>query len=291
MSISQKLRELKIRPKKKWGQHFSVDPGILGKIVRAAALEPEDVVLEIGAGLGTLTWPLASHVHKIYAVEIDPRLVQVLAEEFQGNDRVEIIQGDALQIDMVRLFYQAKRKLKVVANLPYEISSPMIFRLFRERACFSLFVLMLQMEVARRLVARPGKKDYGPLSLWTQLYTDARIAFPVSPRAFIPRPKVDSAVVKFAVLEAPRIPVDDEKILQQVIRSAFRYRRKTLVNALRMGDFPNLPAGKIQAVLQAVGIEPLARGDILPLEKFCALSRKLATILSEGIGREGEKTP
>ena len=214
-----------------------MDPGILGKIIRVADLEPEDFILEIGAGLGSLTLPLASRVKKVYAVEIDPPLARALAEELRGNDRVEVVRGDALRVDMASLFSRAKRKLKVVANLPYEISSPMIFRLFPGRGFFSLFVLMLQMEVAGKVVAPPGGKDYGPLSLWTRLYTEARIAFPVPPRAFFPRPKVDSAVVKFAVLEAPRVPVGDEKALQKVIRSAFRYRRKTLANALKMGDF------------------------------------------------------
>ena len=244
-----------------------------------ASIGDEDIVLEIGAGLGSLTAPLALKARKVYAIELDLRLAGALRDLFSGNDHVEIILADGLNFDFAPLARQWKRKMKVVANLPYEISSPMIFRLFQEREHFSLFVLMLQREVARRVVALSGSKDYGPLSLWTRLYTRARIAFPVAPRAFHPQPKVDSAVVKFEVLERPSVEVDDKNILKRVIRSAFGYRRKTLINALRLGEFSHLPMEKIQEALQSAGINPAVRGEALSLEQFCDLSRAFSFLI------------
>lgn len=254
------------------------DPNILRKIVDRAGLEPEDIIVEIGAGLGTLTAPLAARVQKVYALEVDPRLADVLREQFSGNGQVEVIPEDALRYDFRALFQQWRRKMKVIANLPYEISSPMIFRLFGERSCFSLFVLMLQMEVARKIVARPGTKEYGPLSLWSQLYSRPQVLFAVSAQAFHPRPKVESAVVKFEILPEPAVEVEDEKALQRVIRSAFAYRRKTLANAIRLGEFSHLSAEKIQQALQSVGIDPALRGETLSLEQFRDLARSLSAV-------------
>jgi 16S rRNA (adenine1518-N6/adenine1519-N6)-dimethyltransferase len=274
-SPRRQLKELKIRPKKEFGQHFLHDPNILRKIMAEASLETGDVVVEIGAGLGSLTDPLAERAKIVYALEIDPRLVEGLRQRFSGGGRVEIVLGDALQFDFAPLFRKWDRKMKLVANLPYEISSPMIFRLLKEREYFSRFVLMLQLEVARRIVAHPGTRDYGPLSLWSQLYSRATLAFSVGPRAFHPPPKVKSAVVKFEVLEEPRVKVDDEKTLKEVIRSAFTYRRKTLGKALQSGSFIHLSRERIQESLEASGIPPMARGEALTLEQFVSLSRFL----------------
>ena len=278
MKLQRQLKELKIRPKKRLGQHFVVNSKILQRTIESASLGPEDIVVEIGAGLGSLTVPMAQRVKKVYAIEVDPRLAHELRNQLAANDSVEVIQADALQVDFAPWYEQWQRKMKVVANLPYEISSPMIFRLFQERNYFSLFVLMLQLEVAKRVVARPGTKDYGPLSLWSQLYTRARIAFSVHPQAFYPPPQVESAVVRFEILPQPSVVVEDEKILQQVIRSAFTYRRKTLVNALRLGEFAHLPAEKIREALQSVSISPESRGEALSLEQFRDLSRTLTAL-------------
>ena len=278
MKLQRQLKELKIRPKKRLGQHFVVNSKILQRTIESASLGPEDIVVEIGAGLGSLTVPMAQRVKKVYAIEVDPRLAHELRNQLAANDSVEVIQADALQVDFAPWYEQWQRKMKVVANLPYEISSPMIFRLFQERNYFSLFVLMLQLEVAKRVVARPGTKDYGPLSLWSQLYTRARIAFSVHPQAFYPPPQVESAVVRFEILPQPSVVVEDEKILRQVIRSAFTYRRKTLVNALRLGEFAHLPAEKIREALQSVSISPESRGEALSLEQFRDLSRTLAAL-------------
>ena len=278
MTLRKQLRDLNIRPRKKLGQHFVVNPKILQKIIESSSLESEDVVVEIGAGLGSLTVPLAQRAKKVYAIELDPRLANELKKQWATNDQVEVIQADALQIDFTPWYEQWQRKMKVVANLPYEISSPMIFRFFEERNCFSLFVLMLQLEVARRIVARPGTKDYGPLSLWSQLYTRAHIAFSVAPQAFYPAPRVDSAVVRFEILPQPSVEVEDERILQRIIRLAFTYRRKTLVNALRLGEFARFSPEKICEALQSAGISPKSRGEALSLEQFRDLTRTLAAM-------------
>jgi len=260
------------------GQHFVVDSNILRRIAECADLGAEDIVLEIGAGFGNLTTPLAQRVKKVYAIEVDPRLANILKEQFSGDERVEVILGDALQFAFAPLFQKWQRKIKVVANLPYEISSPMIFRFFRERQFFSLLVLMLQMEVARKVVARPRSKDYGPLSLYAQLYARAQIAFSVSPRSFHPQPNVDSAVVKFEILPKPSVEVEDEETLQRVIRSAFTYRRKTLANAIQFGEFSHLPAEKIHQALQSAGINPNLRGEVLSLEQFRDLGRAISAL-------------
>jgi len=267
-SLRQQLRNLKIRPKKRLGQHFVIDARVLQRIVDSADLLPDDLVVEIGAGTGGLTAPLAQRVKKVYALEIDSGLVPILRAQFDGNERVEVVPVDALRFDYAALFRRWGRPLKVVANLPYEISTPILFRFFEDRECFSLLVLMLQKEVARRLAAAPGSKDYGPLSLWTRLYTETRLLFPVSPQSFHPEPKVASAVVRLDMLPRPRIALDDPENLRKVIHSAFTYRRKTLGNALRLGDFSRYSPEKIQEALGRAGIDPRVRGEKLSLEEF-----------------------
>lgn len=271
--LRKQLEKAGVRPSKRLGQHFVTSPAVLQRILESASLTPDDVVVEIGAGLGGLTGPLAERVEKVYALEIDPRLARPLRDLFGENERVALIQADALQFDFASLPVGKGRKMKVVANLPYEISSPMIFRLLEERKRFSLFVLMLQAEVARRMVASAGTKDYGPLAIWVRLYTRARICFFVGPEAFYPRPKVDSAVVRFEVLERPSLEVEDEEILGRVIRSGFGHRRKTLANALRLGAFAHLSPSQIEKVLRLAGIDPGRRGESLSLEEFRDLAR------------------
>jgi len=276
-NLRRQLKERDIRPRKSLGQHFVVDARVLGRIVDCAELEKEDIVVEIGAGVGNLTAPLAERVKKVYALEIDPRLAEVLREKFGRDSRVEIIEGDALPFDFASLLRKGRQRMKVVANLPYEISSPMIFRLLEERKCFSLLVLMLQMEVARRIVAERGTKDYGPLSVWCQLYTRPEIMFSIPPGAFHPRPRVDSALMKFEILPRPKVEIGDEQVLHRVIRSAFGHRRKTLTNAIQMGEFAHLPKERVQQVLRSIGINPDARGETLTLKQFGDLARAIST--------------
>lgn len=276
-SLRKQLEDLQIRPRKRLGQHFVVHDSVLQKIALDADLGPEDIVLEIGAGLGSLTSFLTA-AQKVYAVEIDPRLTPFLQKRFKENPNVEVIHADALQVDLSAFFRPGGQKLKVVANLPYEISSPMIFRLWKERHAFSRFVLMLQLEVAYRIVAKPGTKDYGPLSLWSQLYSVPRISFLVPPSAFYPRPKVDSAVVRFDIRPHPAVKVPDEQILERLIRSAFRYRRKMLSRALRLGEFSQFSKNQIYEALESAGVSPSARGESLTLEQFGNLSRAISEV-------------
>jgi 16S rRNA (adenine1518-N6/adenine1519-N6)-dimethyltransferase len=260
------------------GQHFVIDARLLQRIADRADLTPEDIVVEIGAGNGGLTAALAQRAGRVYALEIDASLVPILRAQFAGDDRVEVVHVDALRFDYAVLQRRSGRPLKVVANLPYEISTPILFRFFEDRDCFSLLVLMLQKEVAGRLVAPPGNKEYGPLSLWTRLYTETRLLFPVSPQSFHPAPKVASAVVRLEVLPRPRLSVDDPAMLRRVIHSAFTYRRKTLGNALRLGDFSRFPPEEIQEALRRVGIEPGLRGEKLTLEEFQKAASSLSNL-------------
>ncbi len=276
-SLRKQLEDLQIRPRKRLGQHFVAHDSVLQKIALDADLGPEDIVLEIGAGLGSLTSFLTT-AQKVYAVEIDPRLTPFLQKRFKENPNVEVIHADALQVDLSAFFRPRGQKLKVVANLPYEISSPMLFRLWKERQAFSRFVLMLQLEVAYRIVAKPGTKDYGPLSLWSQLYSVPRISFLVPPSAFYPRPKVDSAVVRFDIRPHPAVKVPDEQILERLIRSAFRYRRKMLSRALRLGEFSQFSKNQIYKALESAGVSLSARGESLTLEQFGNLSRAISEV-------------
>lgn len=246
--------------------------------MEGAELQPDDLVVEIGAGNGGLTALLAEKAEKVYALEIDPGLVSILQTRFAGKETIEIVSGDALAFDYPALHRLRGRPLKVVANLPYEISTPILFRFFEERACFSRLVLMLQKEVAARLAARPGSKDYGPLSLWTRLYTNALVLFPVSPQAFHPVPKVASAVVRFDFLPRPRFAGGDSETLGKVIRAAFTYRRKTLINALRLGNFSAVPPENIEKALQGARIDPRARGESLSLEEFHRAAEALSSL-------------
>ncbi len=278
-NLRNQLKEFKIRPQKSLGQNFVVDSQVIRRIVECARLEKQDVVVEIGAGMGSLTEALAQRAAKVYALEIDGRILDFLREKYGvGHPVVEIVAGDALEFDFTRAENTCRRKMKVVANLPYEISSPMIFRLLENRNVFTSWVLMLQKEVAERIVARRSTKEYGVLSIWCQLYTRPEIVFSIPPRAFHPRPKVDSAVVRFEILAEPSVKVDDERLFQRLIRSAFGYRRKTLANALKMGGFASLPKEKIYHALRDLGIDPEVRGEALSLEQFSNLARALSAM-------------
>lgn len=281
MSLPRKIKELRIYPRKRLGQHFVVEARIIERIIENAQLHPDDIVIEVGAGWGNLTTPLAERVKKVYAIEIDPRLVAGLRRDFQQNEKVEVIHEDALQVDFSTWYQKWQRPMKVVANLPYEISTPMIFRFFRERRFFSLLILMLQMEVARRIVASPGTKEYGPLSIWAELYSRPQIVFAVSPQAFYPPPRVDSAVVKFEILPPSEIKLENEEILHELIRSAFNYRRKTILNALKKGGSFPFAHEKICAAIKAAGISPQIRGEALTLKQFQDLSFQLQRLKEE----------
>jgi 16S rRNA (adenine1518-N6/adenine1519-N6)-dimethyltransferase len=273
-SLMQELRSRGVSPKRSLGQHFLIDQGIAQKIVRLAELEPEDCVVEIGPGMGVLTFLMLPLVKKVVAVELDQGMADYLREKGQGLASLTIIRQDALGFDFATVAEAAGRRLKVVANLPYNISTPVIFRLLEGRLFFSYLTLMLQREVAERIIASPGSKAYGPLPIFTQLYTSPKIMMRISPEAFYPRPKVESALVRFEILDRPRIAIDDDGFFQQVVRASFAQRRKTLLNALRGASLP-LAREEIETALVAAGIDPRRRAETLDLVEFQRLVEEL----------------
>ncbi|OGW61324.1 MAG: hypothetical protein A2V83_00360 [Nitrospirae bacterium RBG_16_64_22] len=264
-----------VPPKKSLGQHFLTDPNILRKIVDAARLSTSDTVLEIGPGRGDLTRHIARAAGTVFAVEFDRRLIPSLQSDLGGLTNVHLVRGDALTFP----FHRLPAGTAAVANLPYNVAVPILMRLVEERARFSRLVLMFQKEVADRITASPGTKDYGSLTLAVQYAMDAEILFKIAPGAFSPPPKVDSAVVRLAPLSAPRVKVRNERFLFSVIRAAFGQRRKTLRNALRsIADADSLSAGGKHA-----DIDLSRRGETLSLDEFA----RLADFLFERKERKG----
>jgi 16S rRNA (adenine1518-N6/adenine1519-N6)-dimethyltransferase len=274
-SLMQELRSRGVSPKRALGQHFLIDQGVAQKIVRQADLEPEDCVVEIGPGMGVLTFLMLPLVKKVIAVELDQGMADWLREKAEGSSSLIVIRQDALGFDFAKAARDAGRKIKVVANLPYNISTPVLFRLLEGRLLFSHLTLMLQREVAERIIASPGGKDYGPLAIFTQLYTSPKIMMQVPPEAFYPRPKVESALVRFEILERPRITINDDVFFQKVVRASFAHRRKTILNSLKNSS-PSIGSGKeIEAALVAVGTDPRRRAETLNLGEFQRLTEAL----------------
>lgn len=263
------LAKYQIRPLKRLGQSFLSDPNIIRKIIEVSDIRPDETVVEIGAGLGVMTALMAKRAEKVLALEIDRALIPVLREELKLQANVEILHADALKFDF-RLHGRAA--VKVVGNIPYSISSQILFRLLEARDHISSMVLMFQKEVAERLVATPGSKTYGILSVLVGVYTEPAIAFRVSPRCFYPRPKVESAVVRMAVREKSLVDVLDDAFLLAVVRAAFSKRRKTLLNNLKASSRIGLGHEAILEVLHSLGIDPVRRGETLAPEDFARLS-------------------
>ncbi len=254
-----------IRAKKSLGQNFLKDPHYLQKIADTAQVGPDDMVLEIGPGLGDLTRVLARRARHVLALELDDRLVPVLQEEFRDTPSVQIVLADALDYPYDRL----QGTWKAVANLPYYISTPLIQRLLDCRRVFSSLTLMLQKEVAERIAATPGGREYGYLSVLVQLYAEPRIEFLVPPGAFSPRPKVESAVITLSVRNRPAVLLKDEAFFFRVVKAAFSQRRKTLRNSLRQLDRP----GDVMAsVRERTGIDTSRRAETLSAEEFGRLA-------------------
>jgi 16S rRNA (adenine1518-N6/adenine1519-N6)-dimethyltransferase len=272
-SLRSELREYGLTPRKRLGQHFLVDRNILKKIVHTARVEKEDVILEVGPGLGEMTQALASQARRVIAVEIDSKLGAVLEEKFQDASNVRIVRDDILKTDFRRLFDPGDYPIKVVANLPYQISTPLLFRFIESREIFSTLTLMLQREVAERMVAPPGKKQYGPLSVFIQSFFDLSICFLVKPSAFVPPPGVESAVVHLSWKEKPSVEARDEEWFRRVVKGCFCYRRKTLINALKHSGLP-LPQYPEQ-VIEKIGIDPQRRPETLSIEEFVRLAYEL----------------
>lgn len=259
---------------KKYGQNFLIDTHVLEKIVDAAGVSEDDFVLEIGPGIGTMTQYLCERAGRVLAVEIDHNLIPVLKETLSPYDNVEVLQGDILKQDIAAMAdrYNEGKPLKVVANLPYYITTPIIMGLFESRVPLTSITVMVQKEVADRMKAVPGTKDYGALSLAVQYYAEPYLAANVPPNCFMPRPKVGSAVIRLLVRENPPVEVKDEKLMFRLIRAAFNQRRKTLQNAL--ANSPELPFSKEEAgnAIEKAGLMPSIRGEKLSLLEFAGLS-------------------
>ncbi len=272
-SVRQELREYGLFPEKRLGQHFLVDPNILSKVVRTAGVRREDVVLEVGPGLGQMTVALSRQAKKVIAVEIDERLAVVLKQKLEDYPNVEVIRSDILEVDFKRLFKKETRPVKVVANLPYQISTPLLFRFIESKEIFSGLTLMLQREVAERMVASPGGKEYGPLSIFIQAFSNVSIQFIIQPTAFFPPPKVESALVHMTWKEKPMIEMKDEEWFKRVVKACFSYRRKTLMNGLRHSGFP-LPES-VESRVEKIGIDLRRRPETLTIQEFVSLAEAL----------------
>ena len=259
-----------IRAKKSLGQNFLRDPHYLNRIADAAQVAPGDQVLEIGPGLGHLTTVLAHRAQKVLAIEVDDRLIPHLQEEFRAVPNFELLHADALEYDYGSL----NGRWKVVANLPYYISTPIIQKLILHREKFSSLTLMLQKEVAERIASPPGGKEYGYLSVLVQYFTVPRIEFKVPPGAFTPRPEVDSIVITLILRDRPAVMVKDEAFFIRVIKAAFSQRRKTLRNSLKQ---LGTPKEKMDEVLNSTGIDLGRRAETLTVEEFGKLADFLLT--------------
>ena len=261
------LKAFGLRMSKKLGQNFLIDASIVQGIVDAAEIEEGDRVLEIGPGIGTLTQGLAEAGADVTAVELDKKLPAVLAETLKGYDNVRIVPGDILKVNIPEIMGDAP--FKVAANLPYYITTPILMALLERHLPITHMVTMVQKEVALRMVAKPGGKDYGALSVAVQYYTEPEIVLDVPPRSFIPAPEVDSVVIACKVRETPAVAVADEKMFFRVVKAAFGQRRKTLANALKGGG---LPKEQVRDAMERAGIDPTRRGETLTLEEFGKLA-------------------
>lgn len=259
---------------KKFGQNFLIDTHVLEKIIAAAGVTEDDCVLEIGPGIGTMTQYLAEHARSVVAVEIDKNLIPILQETLKEYENITIINDDILKVDINKLTeeYNGGRPIKVVANLPYYITTPIIMGLFEGGVPIDNITVMVQKEVAERMQVGPGYKDYGALSLAVQYYADAYIVANVPPNCFIPRPGVGSAVIRLTRHKEPPVEVDDPKLMFKLIRASFNQRRKTLQNGLN--NSPELPFAKdeIADAIESLGVTPQIRGEALTLKQFADLS-------------------
>lgn len=271
------LKKYGFRFQKRYGQNFLIDSHILEKIIEAAEITKEDMVLEIGPGIGTMTQYLAEHAREVVAVEIDKTLIPILEDTLSAYDNVTVVNEDILKVDMEALAREknGNRPIKVVANLPYYITTPIIMGLFESHTPLASITIMVQKEVADRMQAGPGTKDYGALSLAVQYYAKPEIMMNVSPGCFIPKPNVGSAVIRLTRYEQNPVQVKDEDFLFSLIRAAFGQRRKTLVNSLTNASFLSLSKEEILRALSEMGVSETVRGEALTLEEFAKLSNLL----------------
>lgn len=267
------LKKYRLGCKKSYGQNFLVDDFIQERIIDCASLNKDDIVLEIGAGLGALTLPLAEKVKEVIALETDKRLCDVLRETLKGYKNVEIICQDALNFDYISI----KKPYKVVANLPYYISTQIMIKLLKCNGKITEMILMFQKEIAERITASPGTRDYGFLSIIAQYHTDIDLCFSVKKDSFFPLPKVDSSVVKLSLLKKPKVSVRDEELFFNLVKASLSYKRKTLKNNLKRAKHI-LDTNQLDMILKRTGIDPNKRGESLSLEDYAKLTNTLYSI-------------
>ena len=273
------LKKYNFSFQKRFGQNFLIDTHVLEKIVDEAGIDEDDCVLEIGPGIGTMTQYLCERAGRVIAVEIDKALIPILNDTLSSYNNVTIINEDILKVDITKLCneYNNGRPIKVVANLPYYITTPIIMGLFESGCPLESITIMVQKEVADRMKCGPGSKDYGALSLAVQFYSSPEIVAYVSPESFIPKPGVGSAVIRLTRHPEPPVEVDDEKYMFALIRAAFNMRRKTMVNSLMSGSL-GLNREEILSAIDKLNLSPQVRGEALTLEEFAALSNILSKV-------------
>ncbi len=275
------LQKYQFNFQKKFGQNFLIDTHVLDKIIAAADITEEDFVLEIGPGIGTMTQYLCENAKEVTAVEIDKKLIPILEDTLGSYDNVTVINEDILKVDIGKLAEEKNggKPIKVVANLPYYITTPIIMGLFESHVPIDSITVMVQKEVADRMQVGPGTKDYGALSLAVQYYAKPEIVANVPPNCFMPRPKVGSAVIRLTRHEKTPVEVEDEKLMFRIIRASFNQRRKTLVNGLN--NAPDIPVSKenIAKAIQELGVSESIRGEALTLEQFAKLSNLMGKYL------------
>ena len=259
---------------KKFGQNFLIDTHVLDKIIQSANITKDDMVLEIGPGIGTMTQYLAQAAGKVIAVEIDKNLIPILEDTLSGYDNVRVINEDVLKLDLKKLADEENngKPVKVVANLPYYITTPIIMGLFENEVPVESITVMVQKEVADRMQTGPGNKDYGALSLAVQYYADPYIVANVPPNCFMPRPKVGSAVIRLTRHQNPPVTAKDEKLMFRIIRASFNQRRKTLANGLKNSQELNYTKEQVESAITECGLPLNIRGEALTLEQFAKLS-------------------
>jgi 16S rRNA (adenine1518-N6/adenine1519-N6)-dimethyltransferase len=286
MSFSQDvIRKYGLKLSKKYGQNFLVDERIVEKIIDGASLSSQDLVFEIGPGAGTMTKDLCKSAGYVVAVEIDQKLIGPLKKELGYCSNLEIVHGDALKFDFTQKVKELKQKLqlqkvKVVANLPYYITTPLIMMFLEKEMGMDELIFMVQKEVAQRMIAKPGTKDYGMLTVSVSYYSNPILQFDVPPEAFVPKPDVTSSVIKLCIYKTPPVKVQNKELMFKVIKAAFIHRRKTLLNCLAAEGSIFLSKEEIGNLLKSLGISPSQRGETLSLEDFARLSNEIRVALS-----------
>ncbi len=268
------IKKYRFAFQKRFGQNFLIDGHVIDKIISAAEITKKDTVVEIGPGIGTMTQYLAENAGRVYAVEIDKNLIPILEDTLSEYDNVQIINQDILKTDIAQL--AGDGRIKITANLPYYITTPIIMSIFENHVPAESVTVMVQKEVAQRMQAKPGSKEYGALSLAVQYYAEPYIVANVPPNCFIPRPNVGSAVIRLKCYDIPSVKVSDEKLMFDIIRASFNQRRKTLQNGIKNFSELDFSGEQVKSALLEMGLPENVRGEILSLEQFAELSDLLA---------------